>query len=534
MDIKMLDCTFRDGGYYNAWDFSVPLIHDYLRAMDDNHIDYVELGFRSLKNSGFNGPCAFTTDDFIRSLGVPANIKVGVMVNSSELVSHPDGMEKALEKLFRPKKESPVTLVRLACHFPEFEPSLSCGAWLKKQGYMVGINIMQISDRSRDEIEKAGQLASSFPLDVLYFADSFGGMNPKMTSDIIHALGRHWKGEIGIHTHDSMGLALTNTMQAISDGVTWVDSTVTGMGRGPGNAKTEYLVVEMDQHRKAGHSLASMMSVVNKHFKPMQAKYGWGSNVYYHLAGKYQIHPTYVQEMLTNPSFSDEDIIAAIEFLRKEGGKKYKHTTLEVARQFYRGEPVGRWEPSSKIAGRDVMILGTGPGATKYQEAIEAFVRKNKPLVIALNTESHIANDLVDLRVACHPVRLLSDSKKYPSYPQPLVTPFSMLPQTVQQSLKGKEVLDYGLKVEAGQLRLESMFCVLPSPLVFAYAVAIAFVGKAAKVYLAGFDGYGAGDPRTAEVDDLLKLFMSIPGMPEILSITPTGYKIKVVSLYAM
>ena len=72
---KLLDCTLRDGGYYNAWDFSVDLINDYLESMSAISVDYVELGFRSLEANSFKGSCAYTTDNFIRQLNLPSNLK---------------------------------------------------------------------------------------------------------------------------------------------------------------------------------------------------------------------------------------------------------------------------------------------------------------------------------------------------------------------------------------------------------------------------------------------------------------------------
>ena len=95
----LLDCTFRDGGYYNAWDFSPELIDRYLVAMKAAGVDYVELGFRFLQNNGFKGPCAYTTDDFIRTLNIPEGLGVGVMMNGADLLTD-YGFEETLELLF--------------------------------------------------------------------------------------------------------------------------------------------------------------------------------------------------------------------------------------------------------------------------------------------------------------------------------------------------------------------------------------------------------------------------------------------------
>ena len=86
--IKILDCTLRDGGYYNNWDFSIDLINDYLKAMPMAGVDYVELGFRSLYKSTFKGACAYTKDEFLESLKIPKKLKVAVMVNASDLLNY--------------------------------------------------------------------------------------------------------------------------------------------------------------------------------------------------------------------------------------------------------------------------------------------------------------------------------------------------------------------------------------------------------------------------------------------------------------
>ena len=369
MSIQLLDCTLRDGGYYNAWDFPLDVIADYLIAMQAAGVDIVELGFRSLKNDGFKGACAYTTDDFVRSLPIPEGLTIGVMVNASELVGQMP-LEEALQRLFpETTSTSPVRLVRIACHLYELAKALPASIWLKERGFLVGFNLMQVGDRTQKEIEALGQEAAKWPLDVLYFADSMGSMKPEDTAKIISWLRQHWQGALGIHTHDNMGRALQNTLQALNQGVTWLDATVTGMGRGPGNAKTEYLVLEIAQRRGQSCNLVPLMSLIRRFFQPMQHTCGWGTNTYYYLAGKYGIHPTYIQEMLGDSRYTEEDILAAIEHLRVQGGKKFSLNTLDVARQFYQGEPHGTWQPASLIQGREVLLLGTGPGVAAHHAA---------------------------------------------------------------------------------------------------------------------------------------------------------------------
>ncbi|MED4206632.1 aldolase catalytic domain-containing protein [Neobacillus mesonae] len=531
--INLLDCTLRDGGYYNSWDFDSLIIEKYLKSMNEISVDYVELGLRGFKKDGFKGACAYTTDSFIRTLEVPKSLKLGVMVNASELIKHEQGMEAALSKLFSPASESPVTLVRIACHAHEFELALPASKWLKSQGYMVGFNLMQIANRSAEEIKLLASAANEYPLDVLYFADSMGGLSPEETTNIINIIREVWKGPIGIHTHDNMGYAMANSLRAVDEGVTWIDGTVTGMGRGPGNAKTEYLAIELEADRNLPINITPLMKLIEDFFKPMQNECGWGTNTYYYLAGKYGIHPTYIQEMISDSRYNEEDILAVIEHLKTEGGKNFNINTLEAARKFYSGKPSGSWIPAEVMSNKEVLIIGTGPSIVKHRRALEDFIHQKSPYVIALNTQLDISPELIDIRAACHPVRILADSSIHRTLPQPLVIPASMLSDNINKAFKGKHLLDFGVSIQEDTFRFEPNYCVLPNSLVFAYALAIATSGKASRILLAGFDGYGADDPRTAEINNLLNKFIQATNTPPVEAITPTQYKVSSSSVYA-
>lgn len=534
LDTALLDCTLRDGGYYNNWDFDEGLVQEYLHAMAAISIDYVELGFRGFSTSGFRGAFAYTTDAFLRGLAIPEGLKIGVMVNASEVLGHPEGLMAALDRLFAPAAHSPVQLVRLACHVHEFEAALPACRWLRDRGYIVGINLMQIADRDPTEVERLARLAQAYPLDVLYFADSMGSLSPDETSEVVLALRRGWQGALGIHAHDNRSMALANTLRALDDGVSWVDSTVTGMGRGPGNVRTEYLVTELMAKRDRPANVAPLFSLISNHLQPLQQRHGWGTNPYYFLAGVHGIHPTYIQEMLADSRYAEEDLLVVIDFLQHQGGKKYNPGTLESARHFYSGEPQGSWSPEGLIAGREVLLLGSGPGVARHRQGLEAYIRRASPVVIALNTQSEIDGDLIDVRAACHPFRLMADCQEHVRLPQPLITPAHMLPAQVLAALGGKELLDYGISVQPGVFEFSGTHCILPTSLVAAYALAVAASGKARRILLAGFDGYSADDPRTLEVNQLLEAYQRVPGAPELVAITPTRYQVPRSSIYAV
>ena len=170
----------------------------------------------------------------------------------------------------------------------------------------------------------------------------------------------------------------------------------------------------------------------------------------------------------------------------------------------------------------------------KYQTEIEDYIENTKPYVIALNTKSSIKHELINARAACHPVRLLANCQEHLKLPQPLITPYSMLPETVKKNLINKKIFDFGIIISNLSFSFEKNYCELPTSLVIAYTLAVANSGLSKEIILAGFDGYNADDPRRKEMDQLLKIYKDKPNTVSLTSITPTSYEIPVKSIYGM
>jgi len=86
--LNILDCTLRDGGYYNNWYFRKDLINEYLKVMDSIKVDYVEIGFRFIDKVKTKGPTAYSDESFLRSLKIPRNLKIGIMINAADFINN--------------------------------------------------------------------------------------------------------------------------------------------------------------------------------------------------------------------------------------------------------------------------------------------------------------------------------------------------------------------------------------------------------------------------------------------------------------
>lgn len=532
--IKILDCTLRDGGYYNNWEFGEDLVSNYLQVMDVTPIEFVEIGLRSLKNKGFKGPYAFSSDTFLESLDIPKDLKIGVMINASEFISFNEKeLKENIFSIFKKSNLSKVKLVRIASHLDEFSSSLRICRLLKELGYIVGINIMQISEASDEQIASFGKEASLSKPDVLYFADSLGNLKPENIKKIISNLKKQWKGDLGIHTHDNMGLAMSNSIEAKKNGVSWIDSTVTGMGRGPGNLQTEYSLIEFSES-KDNSNYSSLLKLIENHFLPLKDKHQWGKNPYYYLSGLNSIHPTYIQEAISDNRYDELEILSLIDHLKEVGGKKYTKNILDSQKNIYDKEILGQWKPKSIIKDKDVLIIGSGPSAKEHSKGIEQFIKNLDPITISLNINTSITDSLINYQAACHPMRVVADLQRYITKNTPLITPYGGLPELVREKLNDCEVLDFGVTTIKNEFIYKDTSANIPIPLVFAYVLAIANSGKASKVYLAGFDGYEKDDPRNDEMNLLLKQYEKNKSSCNLISITPSKYEISVESMYAI
>ena len=530
-----LDCTLRDGGYYNSWNFDHNLVQDYLFAVNDAGVDVVELGFRTLNKKGFKGACAYTTHSFIKSLKIPKDLALCVMINASEIIDEGKYNEHKLTQLFpQNSTTSNISIVRIASHTYEFVEALNAVSFLKEKGFKVSFNLMQVSESEPDDLIILSEEASKYPIDVLYFADSLGNMDAEKVQSVIELFRVHWKGELGIHAHDNMALGLSNSLFALKKGVTWIDSTVTGMGRGAGNVKTELLAIEFSDLRKTKLNIQPLISLISKKFKPLKDKYCWGTNPFYYLSGKNSVHPTYVQEMITDSRYKEEDIISVIEHLGSKGGRKYSKNILGESRNYYSQSPKGDWSPVELFYDREVMLIGSGPEVSIHKRAIESYITDKKPLVMALNAQSLINKDLIDVRIACHPLRLLTDFEKLVNLSKPLIAPVSSLPNNILDSKKILKIFDYGLGVQNNKNIYDENYCILSSPLVLSYSLAVASSGKAKRVLLVGFDGYSADDSRRIENELIFQVHKATDSAVNLLAVTPTLYNIESTSIYAL
>ncbi len=533
--MNILDCTLRDGGYYNNWDFDPEVVTKYLNSVAEANIDYVELGLRNFAQVGFLGAFAYTTESFINTLTLPKGPTYGVMIDAKTILESGMTIEKAIDTLFVPATFSKIDLVRVAAHFNEVEVSAPIVSYLKKLGYMVGFNLMQAGGKADDVIaDKARQISHWEGLDVLYFADSLGNMDSQEVRRIVTALRTHWTGPTGIHTHNNMGKGLDNTLSAMDAGVSWLDTTVTGMGRGAGNTQTEHLLAYLDKG-DSKYIAKPIYELVIRHFESMQKEYGWGSNLLYFLGAQNDVHPTYIQNLLSSTHYGTDEVIGAIDYLSKlEGTTSYNGAILDTALSFTDSKEVsGSRDVQGLFNGRDVLIIANAPNTEKYAPAIELYIKQTQPVVISINATAYISSDLIEYYVISHNSKFLSESKLYKGLDKPIILPRCRFTSNELGELEGINLIDFGLQVVKGTFATQGTYTTIPYDMTTAYILGVLLESNVNTISVVGFDGYAQDDVRQQEMVDILNLYHAHKNSIEIRSLTPTSYPIAKGSIYA-
>ena len=529
LSVKVLDCTLRDGGYYNNWDFSEELISCYLDAVAKANIDLVELGLRSFPSSSFKGAHAFTTEKYINDLDLPSGPKYGVMVDAKTIISNGQSLIDSTKKLFVEKSLSKLHFVRVAAHYSEIAEAIEICGILKDLGYFVGLNLMQSAGKPSELISEAGKLATeSDKIDVLYFADSLGNMDPYEATRIIDALREHWTLDLGIHAHDNTSRALSNTLHCMCNGVRYLDATITGMGRGAGNTKTEILAFELENSHSIPLNSSALHKLVLQHFEPLQKKCGWGTSFLYHIGAIKSVHPSYIQQLYNDERFGAEERAAAIQYLGGIESSSYDGQKLEHALN------IGNQKSSPKqkvgdiiektFSERDILLIGAGDSVKTHKKGIIQYIQERNPIVVSININVNIPGIFVDYYAISHNVKYLTDHVKYGDLAGKIIAPESRFEENIDL------FKNYELSI-GDSWNISQSECEIPFDNTAAYALCMCIAGSAKRIFLVGFDGYTLMDQRNKEVQETLDHMKSI--IP-ISTLTPSNYNIPAGSIYAI
>lgn len=313
-EIKLLDCTIRDGGLINDHNFEDSFVRAVYNTCVASGIDAMEIGYKADKKifaPAQHGKWKYCDEDCIRKItnDNPSDLLLSVMADAERTDYHVDIL---------PKSDSVIDIVRVATYIHQVPTALDMIKDAVDKGYRVTVNLMAVSTIQERELEEALAIFAESGVCAIYIVDSYGAYYSEQIRDVTLMFMKAVEGkdiEIGVHTHNNQMLAYANTIEALVVGANRLDATINGMGRGAGNCPIELLVGFLKNPK---FQLRPILECIRDVFVPMEQKgdIEWGYRIPYMLTGQMNLHPR--QAISMRASDAPDDYVAFYDQLVEE------------------------------------------------------------------------------------------------------------------------------------------------------------------------------------------------------------------------
>lgn len=285
--IKVLDCTVRDGGLMNDHQFDDETVRGIYNACVASGIDYMEMGYKASKRifaPAQFGKWKFCDEDDIRRI-VGENdtpLKLSVMADAERTDYHEDIL---------PRDRSVFDMVRVATYIHQIPTALDMVKDAHDKGYETTLNLMAVSTVREHELDQALELMAESEAEAIYLVDSYGAFYSEQIAYLVRKYLQYTGPagkEVGIHTHNNQMLAYANTIEAIIQGANMLDASMAGLGRGAGNCPIELLVGFLHNPK---FRLRPILECIQTYIEPKRQVWRWGFDIPYMITGMLNQHP---------------------------------------------------------------------------------------------------------------------------------------------------------------------------------------------------------------------------------------------------
>ncbi|MEA2019452.1 MAG: 3-deoxy-manno-octulosonate cytidylyltransferase [Campylobacterota bacterium] len=390
--ISLLDCTLRDGGYINSWEFSNKYQYSVIKSLIDANIQFIECGYLNEKIGKKDDSTLYDSIESINSKISTINAlnsKFIIMINIGDY---------DVEKL--PKRSDVhISGIRLAFHKKDINKAYEIAQKIIDKGYDLFVQPMVSMFYSDIEILNLIAKFNKLNIYAYYIVDSFGSMSRSEFKRLYYLLDNNLNKNIilGYHGHNNMQLAYSNAMdmvEMISNRDIVIDSSVFGMGRGAGNLNTEIFIDYLNLNYNANYIINPLLEIIDNYLESIYNEHKWGFSVAYYLSAIYNCHPNYANFFINKKTLTMlaiEKLLNEIDINKKVSfDSEYAH---DLYIQFTKRNSQLKLFPSKILKGKKILLVASGNSVIDHINELVMYTNQNNIISISLN---HVPSFVVD------------------------------------------------------------------------------------------------------------------------------------------
>lgn len=386
-NIKLLDCTLRDGGYVNDWNFGHDNIVSIFERLVSTNVDMIEVGFLDERRTFDRNRTIMPDTDSVGKIFGELDRKEAMVVGMIDFGTC--GIEN-----LSPCKDSYLDGIRIIFKKHIMREAIEFCRQVKELGYQVFTQAVSITSYSDKEMLELIELVNDLKPYAVSIVDTYGLLHQEHLMHYFELMDHNLLPQIGVgyHSHNNFQLAYANCMEVLkahTNRMVVVDATLYGMGKSAGNAPIELISMYLNTNYNKNYDIGQMLEAIDINIMNFYEKNPWGYNLFYYISASNNCHPSYVKYLMDKHTLSLKSLNEILDSIEMDKKLLYDQRYIEQLYSKYQNfecndsEDIKRLTDS--LCGREVLLLGPGKNIQLQEDNVRSFIEENNPIIISTN-----------------------------------------------------------------------------------------------------------------------------------------------------
>lgn len=385
-NLKLLDCTLRDGGYINDWNWGFQTARSIIQSLVRAKIDIIEAGFLRSTDTCTPDRTVCNTIEELNHL-LPDN--TGQTIFSAMAMRSNYDISK-----LSPYSGTGIEMIRITAHDYDIAEGMEFAKAVKARGYKLSINPINIMGYSDREILWIVEQVNKIQPYQFSIVDTFGSMKRKdllrIASVVHHNLDPAIR--LALHLHENMSLSYSLAQDFIEQHLNrpvTIDASLMGIGRTPGNLPVELIADYLNDNEGKAYEIDCLMDAIGDYISPMRGETQWGYSPSYFLSARFNLHRNYAEHYLKKGDLTNRDINHILARFDREKCTAFDPDYADRLYEEYKNNVIddsqSRSELKQELQGRDILLLAPGATINTHEREITQYIALHSPIVISVN-----------------------------------------------------------------------------------------------------------------------------------------------------